>query len=304
MSFNPDRDIPVLSNKTILVTGGSDGLGKESLYQLSKHSPSRIYLAARNKVKAENAIAEIKSKVPNANVEFLQLDLASFDSIKSAAKTFDGANERLDILMNNGGVMAVPPGQTKEGYEIQFGTNHVGHALFTTLLLPKLKATAKEPGSDVRIINLSSGAHRRAPTTGYRFNEMKTEMKSISTFERYSWSKLANIHWNRELATRNPDITCVAIHPGVVQTNLMSGPYQSFPLFSLPMKAVSRLFFKTVEQGAYNQLWAATAPKDKVKTGTYYVPVAAEGQDTPLARDDKEAAGLWSWTEEQLKGHV
>ena len=302
MNFNPDRDIPDLSNKTIVVTGSSDGLGKESVYQLSKHSPTHLYLAARNQSKAEAAITEIKSKLPNANVEFLQLDLSSFDSIKAAAKTFNAGNRRLDILMNNAGVMACPPGQTKEGYEIQMGTNHVGHALFTTLLLPTLKETAKEPGSDVRIINLSSGAHQRA--NDYRLSEAKTEMKSVSTFQRYAYSKVANIHWNRELAKRNPEIKCVAVHPGVVHTNLLTGATQSFPIFKWPMMMISRFGFVTVQQGAYNQLWAATAPKDKVKTGTYYVPVAVEGRDSAFAKDDKAAAELWAWTEEQLKGHV
>ena len=115
-TFDPDRDIPSLDGKIILVTGGNIGLGKESIYQLSKHDPSHIYLAARSESKARDAIAEIKEKVPNARITFLELDLTSFDSVKKAADTFTKSEKRLDILLNNAGIMACPPGLTKDGY--------------------------------------------------------------------------------------------------------------------------------------------------------------------------------------------
>jgi len=301
MSFNPDKDIPDLSGKVILVTGGNIGLGKESIYQLSKHNPAHIYLAARTKAKADAAIAELKAQVPSANISFLELDLASFASIRQAASTFNAASDRLDILMNNAGIMACPPGLTKEGYEIQFGTNHMGHALLTKLLLPKLKATAKEPNSDVRIVNLSSGAHNWAPKTGYSLAHNKTDLASTSTWARYSLSKLANIHFNRELARRNPDIKCVAVHPGGVHTNLTSGPQATYPLLAGLIGFVAKWVTVSVQKGAWNQLWAATS-KD-AKTGTYYCPVGLEGMDSRLAKDEKLCKELWEWTEKELEGH-
>lgn len=207
VSFNPDKDIPDLEGKVVLVTGGNIGLGRESVYQLAKHNP-QIFLAARDKAKADATIADIKKELPNAKITFLELDLASFASVKKAADTFEASSKRLDILMNNAGIMACPAGLTKEGYEIQFGTNHMGHALLSKLLLPTLQRTAKEPGSDVRIINLSSWGNNFAPKGGLIFDAMKTDMQSYTTFSRYGQSKLANILFNRELAKRYPSIKC------------------------------------------------------------------------------------------------
>lgn len=175
-SFNPEKDIPSLDGKVILITGGSScrhsatphsvltltgntGLGKETVLQLAKHNPKEIFLAARTQSKAEAAIAEIKGAVPNANITYLPLDLASLPSVKKAADEFKSRSDQLDILINNAGIMATPYEKTKEGYEIQFGTNHVGHAMFTKLLLPTLLKTAEQPGADVRVVNVSSAGH-------------------------------------------------------------------------------------------------------------------------------------------------
>jgi NAD(P)-dependent dehydrogenase (short-subunit alcohol dehydrogenase family) len=158
-TFNPDNDIPDLSSKTIIVTGGNAGVGKGTVLQLAKHNPARLYLCARSKTKADAAIADIIAVVPRAKIEFLELDLASFASIKRAADNVLASNTRLDILINNAGVMNLPPGLTEDGFELQFGTNHVGPALFTKLLMPLLSKTVSEPDLDARIVNLSSVAH-------------------------------------------------------------------------------------------------------------------------------------------------
>lgn len=118
-SFSPDNDIEDLSQRVILVTGGNAGLGREAVYQLAKHNPSHIYLAARTPTKGEAAVTEIKDAVPSARISFLPLDLASFESISSAVEIFTSKSKRLDILMNNAGIMATPSGTTEEGYEIQ-----------------------------------------------------------------------------------------------------------------------------------------------------------------------------------------
>jgi NAD(P)-dependent dehydrogenase (short-subunit alcohol dehydrogenase family) len=128
---------------------GNAGLGKQTITYLSSHSPARIYLAARTASKAESAISSIKSQIPTAcEIIHLPLDLSSFSSIASAADTFKARETRLDLLINNAGIMASPYSLTKEGYEIQFGTNHMGHALLTKLLLPVLLDTAKRRRQD------------------------------------------------------------------------------------------------------------------------------------------------------------
>lgn len=167
--FTPDTDIPDLSGKVIIVTGGSSGLGKESVHQLAKHNPARIFLGARTAKRGNAAIQEIESAVPSmkGRISYLEMDLASFASIQRATKTFQSQSDRLDILMNNAGVMAQPEGLTEDGYEIQFGSNYMGPALFTKLLWPTLQKTAEQPKSDVRVVNLIQSCSSRLPLEGY-----------------------------------------------------------------------------------------------------------------------------------------
>lgn len=171
-------------------------------------------------MKADAAIAEIKKVAPNADITYLELDLASLNSVVKAADISKGSSDRLDVLMNNAGIMATPPGLTKEGYEIQLGTNHVGHALLTKLLLPTMERTAEKPETDVRIVNLTSAGHQLAPKGGLVLKDDSTIMDHYSTWTRYGQSKLANILFTRQLAKRYPKIRSVAIHPGSVATNL------------------------------------------------------------------------------------
>lgn len=266
-----------------------------------KHNPAKVILAARSENKAKEAISDIKVSAPNARVEYLELDLTSFQSIKRAAADVNQRTDRLDILFNNAGIMAVPPALTKEGYEVQFGVNHMGHALLTKLLLPKMKATAKQPNADVRIVNLSSARHGDAPPKGYVWDQIKTPMAKTEPFARYGQSKLANIHFNRALATANPEIKCISLHPGVVSTSLIDGPRASWPLLSFPLKIMNKFFFTSVEEGVKNQLWAATSKQ--AKSGSFYFPIALEGKDSALAKDDNLCKKLWEYTEKELAPH-
>ena len=280
---------------------GNTGLGKESVLQFAKHNPAHIWLAARTASKAEAAIAEVKKAVPSAQITHLSLDLMSFDSIAKAAETFKSSSDRLDILLNNAGIMAVPYGTTKEGYESQFGTNHIGPALLTKLLLPVLQKTADQPGADVRIVNLSSVGHNMAPTGGISLAD--TKLEKSSTWVRYGQSKLANILFTVELAKRYPNITSVAVHPGFVNTDLMNTYNKSSFLVRTSMSAIGNLFYKNVADGTKNQLWAAAAPKDHVVSGAYYVPVASKNAGSKYARDEKLASDLWDYTEKELAKH-
>jgi retinol dehydrogenase-12 len=194
--------------------------------------------------------------------------------------------------------MATPPETTKEGYEIQFGTNHVGHALLIKLLLPKLKATAEKPGADVRIISLSSTGHQFAPKGGLLLDKVNSETSSIGTVARYGQSKLANILYSNELAKRYPNIRCISVHPGSVNTGLSRGVKSSWPLLSPIILVASVLFQVSVQQGTLNQLWAATS-KD-AQTGKYYVPVGKENSGSAYAQDKELGEKLWAWTEGEL----
>ena len=195
--------------------------------------------------------------------------------------------------------MAVPYSKTKENYEIQFGTNHLGHALLTKLLLPTLLATAEQPGSDVRVLNLSSEAHYWAPGIIYD----QDQLESYYTFRRYGQSKLANILHARELQRRYPSITAAALHPGLIMTDLYAPQSQSSLLAKFALSLIN-MFFSDVPNGAKNSLWAATGPKDEVRKSCYWKPVgvAAEGSVSYLRKGDF-AQELWDWTEEQFKKH-
>ncbi|KAJ5815627.1 hypothetical protein N7474_007404 [Penicillium riverlandense] len=301
-TFSPDNDIPDLEGKVILVTGGNNGLGKETIKQFAKHNPAKIYMGARNKGKAHAAIAEIKEQVPSANIIYLEIDLASFSSIKKAAASFLAENDYLHILVNNAGIFAASPGLTEDGYEIQFGTNHMGPALLTKLLLPVLEKTASVAGSDVRIVNVSSEIYTMAPKGGLLLSRDKTPLMDISTVARYGQSKLANIYFTKSYAKRYPTIKSVALHPGLVRTNI-GGGLNSNPILSFIFGLVSRVASVDVPTGALNQLWASTAQTEMVQSGAYYIPFFKEVNRRDNMSDDTKMEELWVWTERELEAH-
>lgn len=301
-NFSSQRNIGPLDGKVILVTGGNSGLGKESIIELVKHNPREIWLGARSSKKAAQAIEEIKQRVPNHAVEIkvLEMDLTSLQSVSAAAHTFNSQSPRLDILLLNAGIMAVPAGLTKDGYEIQFGTNHVGHALFTKLLLPTLLKTAEEPGSDVRVVVLSSSAHQYAPKDkGINFDTLKTNGASLGPTPCYGQSKLANILFAQELARKYPQLKAPVVHPGLVNTNLANTMGENSWVMKVAWKVVSSFIGVDVQTGVQNQLWAATA--DKVKSGEYYEPIGVTGRGKKWTNDPALARKLWDWTEKELE---
>ncbi|KAK0938015.1 hypothetical protein LTR29_010463 [Friedmanniomyces endolithicus] len=304
-SFDPSKDIPTLAGKVVLVTGGNAGLGKETVLQLAKHEPKEIFLAARTRSKAEAAIAEIKVAIPKVNITFLELELSSFASVKQAAKDFQARSDRLDILINNAGVAALSYSTTKDGFEIQFGTNHMGHALLTQLLLPTLLETAELPDADVRVINVSSKGHMFAPPSGIIYEQAALE--KLEPLGRYGHSKLANILHARELQRRHPSITATAVHPGVIITDI----YETYSKTSLAMRYLAPVVKAVasygilpdvydVAGGALTQLWAATASREKVRSNYYWTPVGVKNAGTKFAQDADLAAQLWEWTTKEI----
>jgi NAD(P)-dependent dehydrogenase (short-subunit alcohol dehydrogenase family) len=302
MSFSPDRDIPDLSGKVIIVTGGSSGLGKESVLQLAKHNPAVIYLTARTAARANAAIEEIHQAVPasKGKIRFLELDLGSFGSVMKAADVFAGLSDRLDVLMNNAGLMASPAGVTPDGYEVQLGSNYMGPALFTNLLLPILLKTAEIHQADVRVINLSSELFRQSPSGGIQLSRCKTPMNDISSLARYGQSKLADYYHTRALAKLFPAVKFVAIHPGVVNTGLFDDLAKRRRWLGGSIKALGSVFLTNVHQGAHVQLWASTADSQAVRSGGFYNPKLKEYKDKVL-EDEKAIQELWDWTEQEFK---
>ncbi|KAK5719368.1 hypothetical protein LTR15_007891 [Elasticomyces elasticus] len=321
-SFDPNKDIPSLKDKVILVTGGNNGLGKETVLQLSKHS-AHIYLAARTESKARAAITEIKLVVPNADITFLQLDLSSFASVKQAAKNFLAQSDRLDVLVDNAGIAGMPYSLTEDGYEIVFATNHIGHALLTKLLLPTLLKTAELPGADVRVVNVSSKGERFAPAEGIVYDQQALE--KVAKLSRYGHSKLANILHARELQRRYPSITATAVHPGVSIPLPQAQPYQMLIIPQVIMTDIYASFSETnsalrflapavqaiapygvlpdvydVPGGTLTQLWAATAPKEEVRKSHYFLPVGVASAGSKHAQDAEMGKQLWEWTDKAV----
>lgn len=290
------NDIPDLSNQVIIVTGGNAGLGLETVKQLSSHNAARIYLAARSQEKAEQAIKELQATGQKGmSIVFLKLDLASLDSVKEAASSFLRCETRLDILINNAGIMMTPEGLTKDGYEIQFGTNVVGPALLTQLVLPVMRETAKT-NPQTRMVMLSSAAHAMAPGDMYKFSEFRTKMSNRKTTERYTISKLADLHYAKALAEREPHVKIVPVHPGMVATNLH---HASEGLFLRPFLFTAlKLFATPVEKGALSQIWAAVSPD--AKSGQYYGPVGKVESGSKASQNHDLQEQLYAYVQREL----
>ncbi|OQD94487.1 hypothetical protein PENSOL_c025G10353 [Penicillium solitum] len=304
-SFQPERDIRSLDGKVVLVTGGNAGLGKETILQLAKHRPSRIYMAARTESKAREAIESLQSQLSSpADIRFLPLDLSSFKSIRAAADKFQSDSDRLDILILNAGTMGNPPTTTEEGFEIQLGTNHIGHFLLTKLLLPTLQKTidlqrAKEEVPDVRVVTVGSAAHAVGPST---FEEITSTpgLLASSTWTRYGASKSANILFASELARRHPDILSVAVHPGAVDSGLYGHTKNLNSVMNYGISVAGSMFFRGVASGALNSLWAAGTQRENLINGAYYTPVGYRSGGTAPVQNAQLAHKLWDWTETQV----
>lgn len=205
--------------------------------------------------------------------------------------------------------MATPYSTTKEGYEIQFGTNHVGHALLTKLLMPTMLKTAEEEGgtnADVRIINITSMGHHMAPSGGLIWDQASLEKQG--TWRRYGQSKLANILFTRELAERYPQITSVSVHPGVILTDLYASLRENWFL-KWAVWVYGRLVpflpghFKDAAGGALTQTWAATTDKSGLKNGEFYRPVGVLSGSSGYGKDVGLQKKLWEWTEAEFGKH-
>ncbi|KAM0559975.1 hypothetical protein ACHAPJ_003929 [Fusarium lateritium] len=302
--FDPHQDIPDLSGKAILVTGGNTGLGAATIKLLAPHSPSIIYLCARpvSLLSAEELVSSIKLSTPNVNIKILPLDLSSLEKVKEFASEFLQEAEQLDLLFLNAGISSTAPALTEDGYESQFGINHVGHALLTQLLMPKLLGTSKK-GNEVRILVTSSmSAYFDPPPTGLVLGEMRKADPLASPYQRYAHSKVAAVLFARKLSQIYPTILSVSFNPGQVKTDLFkkaSGINQWFMMFvGTPLMWLTGV---SPEKGAENGLWAAFA--DGMKNGANYEPVGVLEENKKFFTDQKLADELWKWTNDELVAH-
>src|SRR5471030_337198 len=286
------RDIPDLTGRRAIVTGANSGLGFQSALQLARHGAS-VLMTSRSATSGEDALGRVRAVVPQAKISCRHLDLADLDSVRE----FAGSNtEPIDILVNNAGVMAIPPRRTADGFEMQLGTNHLGHFALTGLLLPALLS-----GPGARVVTVSSTVHR---TGSMNFDDLISE-QSYRPWQAYAQSKLANLLFMRELDRRvraaGLDLVSLAAHPGYASTNLQSvGPRMAQRrLTGAAMKIGTMVLGQSAASGALPQLYAATAPG--VHGGDYYGPRGlAEQRGLPKkvsmsanACDDGAALQFW-----------
>lgn len=296
-------DISPQAGKLALITGANSGIGFHAALELARTGCS-VILACRDTAKAEAAQARILASVRAASVEVLRLDLASLDSVHAAADAFLATRRPLNILINNAGVMALPHRQlTRDGFEMQFGTNHLGHFALTGLLLPAL--LAGNGRGESRVVTVSSIAHRGATMD---FTNLQWE-HNYQPWPAYRRSKLANLLFAFELGRRlqieNAPVISVAVHPGVSSTNLFAaGPGQGGGLLAKIVPLFIRVVAQSEERGALPTLFAATA--SEVQEDQYYGPSGfGEMRGYPVlvraeiqAYDESLADRLWRVSEE------
>jgi NAD(P)-dependent dehydrogenase (short-subunit alcohol dehydrogenase family) len=286
-------DIPDQHRRTAIVTGANSGLGLVTALELAR-AGARVVLACRNTAKADDAAAEIRRGVAGADVSVAELDLGSLDSVATFAEGYDGD---LDLLVNNAGVMAPPRKETADGFELQFGTNHLGHFALTARLLDRMQTR-----EDARVVTLSSGAHRIGKIT---FDNLQRERR-YNRWTAYGQSKLANLMFalelDRRLRASGSAVKSLAAHPGYAATNLQSA---AAPVFDrLLMHVTNAVLAQSAEMGALPTLYAATKPG--LEGGTFVGPDGIgeqRGHPEPVtpnaaARDEDVAKRLWEVSEE------
>lgn len=275
-----------LANKTFIVTGANAGIGKITARELARQG-AHVILACRSKPKTEAVIEEIKRETGNDKVEFVPLDLGDLASVRACAEAILARDIPIHGLINNAG-LGGHRGVTKDGFELQFGTNHLGPYLFTRLLLDRIKKTG-----EARIVNVASKSHYQAKQIDW--TRLQQPTSSMTAMKEYAVSKLSNVLFTKELARRleGTGVTTYAVHPGVVATEI----WKRVPG---PFRWAIKKFMITPEKGAEASLRCATDPALGKETGRYYDVGGRETTPSKLAEDAELAKTLWTksaeWT--------
>ncbi len=277
-----------LHGKTVLITGGNTGIGKATAVALARMG-AQVTITSRNPDKGQAALADIRKQSGSDAVECLRLDLASLAQVRSFAAEYLAGHPRLDVLINNAGLILSTRSETEDGFETTFGVNHLGHFLLTSLLLPRLKASAPS-----RIVVLSSDAHRGA-WRGLNFDDLQCT-HGYRGMPVYCRSKLANLLFTSELARRldGTGVTVHAVHPGVVASEFGSTDDVN-GLFAWLVK-LGRWAFLTPEKGARTSVYVASDPEVAARSGQYFVR-SRPRRPSKAARDDAAATRLWQVSE-------
>ncbi|WP_093161504.1 SDR family NAD(P)-dependent oxidoreductase [Aliiruegeria lutimaris] len=288
-----------LSGKTALVTGGSSGIGAETARALAAKG-AKVIITARDMAKARNVVNGIRA-ASGAEIAVETLELGNIDSIRTFAERILARGEKIDLLINNAGIMACPQGQTDDGFELQFGSNHLGHFLMTNLIAPAL--------ADVgRVVSLSSSAHRMSPVV---FDDIQFERRDYDKWAAYGQAKTANalfaLGLNRRLTGRA--IEAFAVHPGAIHTDLQRHLTEDDARLFAELEKAYTIQWKTIPAGAATSVYAATAPELAGKGGAFLAdcgiwPVNdADGFGDGVrswAIDAEAAERLWHVSEEML----
>jgi retinol dehydrogenase-12 len=274
-----------MKDKIVLITGANTGIGRVTARSIAKLGAT-VILACRSREKTLPVIEEIKRETNNPAIEFLELDLASLANVRKSAAEFLQSARPLHLLINNAG-LAGQRGTTVEGFELAFGVNHLGHFLFTELLLERIKSSAP-----ARIVNVASTAHYKAKSLD--FDQVRAATKTVTGVPEYEVSKLANILFTKALARRleGTGVTTYALHPGVVATDV----WRRVPW---PVRPIMKMFMIKDEEGAATSLYCATSEQAGRETGLYY-DLSKTRTPSTLAEDAELAERLWDksveWT--------
>jgi NAD(P)-dependent dehydrogenase (short-subunit alcohol dehydrogenase family) len=269
-----------LDGKTFLVTGANTGIGRETARALASRG-AKVFLTARSEAKVVPVIDEIAAQSGNTALEFLPLDLADLSSVRACANTFLASGEPLHGLINNAG-LAGQRGVTKSGFELHFGTNHVGPFLLTSLLIDRLRDSAP-----ARIVNVSSEAHYRA--RGIDWEAVRERTRSRTGYPEYAVSKLANVLHTQELARRldGAGVTTYALHPGVVASDI----WRRVPW---PVRPLMKRRMRSPAEGAQTSVYCATSPEVAGESGRYYED--CRRKDASAVATPELGAELWDRT--------
>ncbi|MEV5504965.1 oxidoreductase [Streptomyces orinoci] len=291
------HDIPDQSGRTAVVTGANSGIGYVTARELARRG-ARVVLACRDRTRGDAALELLRTQVPGAEAELALLDLADLSSVRTFAAELKA--DRVDLLVNNAGVMALPQLRTVDGFEMQFGTNHLGHFALTGLLMPRIR----EAGDGARVISVSSGLHLLG-TVDPRDLQMDGRYRRWIAYGR---SKSANLLFIHELARRlaavGSPVVAAAAHPGYAATNLQTagGRLEQRPVAKHAIELTNRLVAQSAEDGALPTLYAATAPG--VRQDDFFGPRVQFWRGAPVrslragwTRDDRASSGLWDVSE-------
>ena len=277
--------------KTVLVTGANTGIGLETAAGLAAQG-AHVIITARDPAKGKAAVEEIRRRHPDASVDVMELDLSRLSDVRTFAKEFSALHPKLDVLVNNAGLVLDTHSTTPDGYETTFQVNHLGPFLLTNLLLDNLKGAAPS-----RVVNVASAAHRGGSLD---FDDLHSEHGTFRSMRVYGTTKLCNILFTRELARRleGTGVTANSLHPGTVRTGFgRDGDVSG--IFALGIK-IGGVFFKSPAQGARTSIHVASAPDLETTTGEYFVNRRVS-KPSAAARDDEAARRLWE-VSEQLVG--